>query len=112
MTNKCDCYKTTKRNRHTLHITAIPVEYEVEVGICNGTRERDECSCGGDRTKCDFYPEVRARAKKEINKTEVLAENKRIKENLKYYLNTNEENGVVYIPKFIVEKMVYGNNIF
>lgn len=36
--------------------------------ICNGTRERDECSCGGDRTKCDFYPEVREKAKKELEK--------------------------------------------
>lgn len=25
---------------------------------------------------------------------------------LKYYLDNNEENGVVYIPKFIVEKMI------
>ena len=33
---------------------------------CNGTRERDECSCGGDRTKCDFYPEVREKALIEI----------------------------------------------
>lgn len=30
------------------------------------------------------------------------------KESLKHYLNTNEENGVIYIPKFVVEKMVYG----
>ena len=26
---------------------------------------------------------------------------------LKYYLDTNEENGVVYIPKFVIEKIVY-----
>lgn len=25
---------------------------------------------------------------------------------LKYYLDTNEENGVVYIPKFVIEKIV------
>ena len=25
---------------------------------------------------------------------------------LKYYLDTNEENGVVYIPKFVVEKIL------
>ena len=31
-----------------------------------------------------------------------------IKEKLKFYLDTNEENGVVYIPKFFVEKIVYG----
>ncbi len=34
---------------------------------CNGTREQDECSCGGDRAKCDFYPEVRETALKEVN---------------------------------------------
>lgn len=30
-----------------------------------------------------------------------------IKKDLKYYLDTNEENGVVHIPKFIIEKIVY-----
>lgn len=28
-------------------------------GRCWGTREIDPCRCGGDRRKCDFYPEVR-----------------------------------------------------
>lgn len=26
---------------------------------CNGTKERDECTCGGDQSKCDFYPKKR-----------------------------------------------------
>lgn len=30
-----------------------------------------------------------------------------IKKDLKYYLDTNEENGVVYIPKFVIEKIIY-----
>lgn len=30
---------------------------------CWGTRERDACSCGGDQMKCDFYPEIREKAK-------------------------------------------------
>lgn len=30
-----------------------------------------------------------------------------IKKELEHYLNTNEEKGVVYIPKFVVEKIVY-----
>lgn len=30
-----------------------------------------------------------------------------IKKDLEHYLNTNEENGVVYIPKFVIEKIVY-----
>lgn len=27
--------------------------------ICNGTKEREMCHCGGDVTKCDFYPNKR-----------------------------------------------------
>lgn len=30
--------------------------------VCWGTREKDVCSCGGDRRRCDFYREVRASA--------------------------------------------------
>ena len=30
----------------------------------------------------------------------------KVRKDLKYYLDTNEELGVVYIPKFIVEKMI------
>jgi hypothetical protein len=26
---------------------------------CWGTREREWCKCGGDESKCDFYPEKR-----------------------------------------------------
>lgn len=32
-----------------------------------------------------------------------------IKRDLEHYLNTNEEKGVVYIPKFVIEKIVYGD---
>jgi len=35
---------------------------EMEVSECWGTRERDVCSCGGDKTKCDFYKNVRNKA--------------------------------------------------
>ena len=31
-----------------------------------------------------------------------------IKKDLEYYLSTNEEKGVVCIPKFVIEKIVYG----
>lgn len=65
---KCDCYHVQTKLRHTYHITAVPVYYYMDVGVCWGTKERDECFCGGDRTKCDFYPEVREKAKKEVEK--------------------------------------------
>lgn len=68
MSNKCDCYEVVKKLRYTYHpLTGKPMGHNVDVGVCNGTRERDECSCGGNETKCDFYPEVRARAKKNVS---------------------------------------------
>ena len=33
-------------------------------------------------------------------------ERKTINEDCKYYLENNEENGVVFIPKFVVERIV------
>lgn len=30
---------------------------EVKYGVCLGTREQDRCDFGGDKSKCDFYPE-------------------------------------------------------
>lgn len=62
---KCDCY------HEGYEITGWLGPYEQIRKLrkrCNGTRERDECSCGGDRTKCDFYPEVREKANKELKK--------------------------------------------
>lgn len=54
---KCDCYIEKQVIRSWPISTTEP--------RCNGTREQDICSCGGDRTKCDFYPEVREKALKE-----------------------------------------------
>ena len=31
---------------------------------------------------------------------------KKVKDDLKYYLDNNEENGVVYIPKFVINNLV------
>lgn len=35
------------------------------IGRCNGTKERDECRCGGNPVKCDFYPEIREKARRQ-----------------------------------------------
>lgn len=37
---------------------------------------------------------------------EALEKIERLREDLKYYLNAHEENGVVYIPKFVVQKRI------
>ena len=54
--NMCDCYCEEK---YVAGWFRPDTPVLVKKSVCNGTRERDECSCGGDRTKCDFYPEVR-----------------------------------------------------
>lgn len=34
------------------------------IGRCLGTKEIELCDCGGDESKCDFYPERRKKSKK------------------------------------------------
>lgn len=62
MKNKCDCYHEQQKMLYAYHpVTGQSIAHSVDVGVCWGTKERDECSCGGCKDKCDFYPEVRAR---------------------------------------------------
>ena len=44
---------------------------EVKYGVCLGTREIDRCNCGGDESKCDFYPEKRKKAEKLLKTAEM-----------------------------------------
>ena len=63
---KCDCYRTKKMRRYlteyekgfyTSLYGRAPADYTVEdQSYCAGTKERECCTCGGDRRKCDFYP--------------------------------------------------------
>ena len=55
MMAKCDCYY-----QHGMKF------------LCYGTKEMEECSCGGDTSKCDFYPEKRSK------KTQTMANEKRL----------------------------------
>ena len=50
----CDCFKPSEDIRKIYHGALN--------GICNGTKERELCGCGGDRSKCDFYK------REEVNK--------------------------------------------
>ena len=38
---------------------------------CLGTKEVETCSCDGDESKCDFYPEKRKVAQKTLNTAEM-----------------------------------------
>lgn len=70
--NKCDYY-----NEQTKIIGWLGLDEIIRktVYVCNGTREQDVCSCGGDRTKCDFYPEVRQKENKPM-KAKIVVEGK------------------------------------
>ena len=49
----CDCYHQRWVGKDKKHLEVI--------GECWGTKERDECQCGGDPKCCDFYPEKRGK---------------------------------------------------
>ena len=54
---------------------------------CLGTKEVETCSCGGDESKCDFYPEKRKGAIKPMNTAEM-------------YIKANE-NGKTYYSESV-----------
>lgn len=52
---KCDSYHTEERYTSLdFNMFGNSVRTK-EVGVCWGTREREECTCGGDKRKCNFY---------------------------------------------------------
>lgn len=70
---KCSSYHIRKRNKYLdpntiAYITGKwPANNGVikeEYGVCYGTKECEQCSCGGDRTRCDFYLDMREKAKR------------------------------------------------
>lgn len=66
---KCDCYCEGIRSvpRYSEHTGSYVGSFDIKYGYCTGTKEQEHCSCGGDRTKCDFYPDIREKAIKETN---------------------------------------------
>ena len=66
--DKCNSYCVEEKFRRNDWNDVIIVK----VGKCNGTRERDECSCGGDPTKCDFYPEKRELASHDVDTKDLI----------------------------------------
>lgn len=54
--NKCSCYEVRTRKIHNCWPFLDHIE---KYGVCLGTKECDECDCGGNEYLCDFYPEKR-----------------------------------------------------
>lgn len=55
--DKCECYH---------EINYDPFYEGYTTAVCWGTKEQDLCNCGGNKMKCDFYPEVRHKADEEL----------------------------------------------
>ena len=62
---QCKCYETRLEPIETNSI------FRHTYGVCLGTKEVDRCNCGGDESKCDFYPEKRKEAEKKMNTAEM-----------------------------------------
>ena len=70
--NTCHCYHTIEKTKHLTEFEQglrfaltgkIITEEQIETGACWGTREIEECTCNGDRSRCNFYPQVRTKGK-------------------------------------------------
>ena len=62
----CDCYEVTKERHYLTEYDkgyyygkrGEKLDYIMkEIPRCNGTRERETCSCGGYKSQCNFYRE-------------------------------------------------------
>lgn len=81
----CGCYHTKDVTRYTYdQFTGLcNGSYSDSVGVCWGTRECEECNCGGNELKCTHYPEKRKEAEKKLKE--------RIGENNKRFIPKEED---------------------
>ena len=66
MENCCSCYHTEPKTEYRYDTRGNCVTYEHTIGKCWGTKECEECFCKGDRSKCDYYSDIKAKAQKEV----------------------------------------------
>lgn len=66
-------------------------------------RENDQCELNEFKVRADSADALESLS---AQLTENLRREQAAVEDLKYYLENNEENGVVYVPKFAVEKLI------
>lgn len=97
--SRCDFYRLEPERDITLWTNGVPVYEHINVPRCWGTKEKDICDCGGDRSKCSFYESVRAAAAAEKNNSDIKGVSNEI-ENLigeywggdpAYYTNSKNE---------------------
>lgn len=59
--DKCECWELRKTIVGWHDKSPLYGQYTKQ--ICNGTKEREECTCGGNVAECNFYPEKRKEGK-------------------------------------------------
>lgn len=64
--DRCECYKYGERFECRYSEYGKPYGIMVGYNYCSGTKERETCSCGGNKIKCDFYPQVKEKALYEL----------------------------------------------
>ena len=76
----CKCYheKQTRVWNPKLYPAMDGIE---TVGFCYGTKECERCYCKGNELECDFYPEVKDKAKKQTMEYKIEAAIELLKEN-------------------------------
>lgn len=64
---RCDYYHMQPTTRYTYHpLTGSPIAHDIKIGVCWGTKECDECNCGGDMEECDFYSHIRKKGRESV----------------------------------------------
>ena len=63
----CSCYHTQPKRQFIYDVYSGNCMgwKDITISVCVGTKECEECSCNGDKLKCDFYDYIRERAEKE-----------------------------------------------
>lgn len=58
----CNCYHIESEQHYFIDENGVPIYENINVSRCWGTKEKDRCSCGGDKSKCNFYERVQVEA--------------------------------------------------
>ena len=91
--DKCNCWEEIEKA--TGYYKGFPMEVKNKIQICNGTKEREECSCNGNPEKCTFYPEKR-KENKVMNTAEMYLQ--AINDG-KFYRTSSSNNDKIFYQK-------------
>lgn len=64
---------------------------------CYGTKELEQCSCGGDKSKCDFYPEYRKENKNTMKYDIKVGDYVETIDGIMGYVNRIDEHNIYWI---------------